>query len=260
LYDYKIINFFRLRFFIELSYFGKDYHGWQIQPNAISVQEVLQKSLSLLLNTKIEVVAAGRTDAGVHATQMFAHFDFMSEIKSSHLIHRLNSFLPKDISIINIRKVNDDAHARFDATERSYFYRISEGKNSFSYNYAYNFTKKLNLDLMNKACEILLDYTDFKCFSKIHTDVKTFNCDIRKAFWTRENDQLTFHITADRFLRNMVRAIVGTLINVGLEKISINDVHEIIKSKDRGEAGYSVPAHGLYLSSVKYPNNIYHNE
>ena len=258
--DYKTINKFRLRFFIELSYFGKDYHGWQIQPNAISVQEVLQKALSLLLNTKIEVVAAGRTDAGVHATQMFAHFDFASDINSNNLIHRLNSFLPKDISIKNIFKVTDDAHARFDATERSYFYRISEGKNPFSYNYAYNFTKKLNLDLMNKACEILLDYTDFECFSKVHTDVKTFNCNIKKAYWVRENNELVFHIKADRFLRNMVRAIVGTLINVGLQKITLDDVHEIIKSKNRSKAGFSVPAHGLYLSSVKYPKNIVYNE
>lgn len=245
-----------MRYFLELSYYGKAYHGWQNQPNAISVQEVLEKALSRLLNENIEIVGAGRTDAGVHALQMYAHFDTEKTFLEKDLIYKLNSFLPKDIAIHNLFKVICNAHARFDAISRAYVYRIALNKNVFNTNTAYYLKSPLNIDKMKEAANILLEYKDFKCFSKSNTDVKTFNCDIESVFFKLENSELHFHIKADRFLRNMVRAIMGTLINVGLEKITIPDVHDIIRSKNRGNAGYSVPAHGLYLKEVTYPENI----
>ena len=244
-----------MRFFIELSYNGKAYHGWQNQPDAITVQEVLEKALSTLLNKDVAVVGAGRTDAGVHALQLFAHFDFNGTFPE-HFVFKLNSFLPDDIAIISIFEVNDDAHARFHALSRTYNYKIATSKNVFNYDYAYNVKKPLDVDLMNNACEILLQYKDFQCFSKVHTDVKTYNCKLMIAKWEVKNDELVFIIKADRFLRNMVRAIVGTLINIGLGKLELEKMHDIIKSKDRSEAGFSVPAHGLYLVEVEYPNHI----
>ena len=168
----------------------------------------------------------------------------------------MNSFLPDDIAIISIFEVNDDAHARFHALSRTYNYKIATSKNVFNYDYAYNVKKPLDVDLMNKACEILLQYKDFQCFSKVHTGVKTYNCKLMIAKWEVKNDELVFIIKADRFLRNMVRAIVGTLINIGLGKLELEKMHDIIKSKDRSEAGFSVPAHGLYLVEVEYPNHI----
>ncbi|WP_299336131.1 tRNA pseudouridine(38-40) synthase TruA [uncultured Psychroserpens sp.] len=244
-----------MRFFIELSYNGKAYHGWQNQPDAISVQEVLEKALSTLLSNEITIVGAGRTDAGVHASQMYAHFDFDGTLPEN-LVFKLNSFLPKDISIHHIFAVTDDAHARFDALSRTYNYRISTRKNVFNHEYAYTLQKELNMDLMNKACEILLQYNDFQCFSKVNTDVKTYHCKLMHAEWISKNDELVFNIKADRFLRNMVRAIVGTLINIGLGKIELDALHDIIKSKDRSQAGFSVPAQGLYLVGITYPKHI----
>jgi len=245
-----------LRYFIELSYNGKAYHGWQNQPNAISVQEVLEKALSTLLRESIEIVGAGRTDAGVHAKQMFAHFDTNDEFSLEDLIYKLNSFLPKDVAIQNIFEVPNDAHARFDAISRSYIYRISLTKNVFDYDYSYNFKLPLDFHAMNKACKVLFEYEDFKCFSRSNTDVKTYNCEIMSAEWKQEQNMLVFSITANRFLRNMVRAIVGTMIDIGLGKISIEQFHDIIKSKDRTNAGASVPGHGLYLTNITYPNHI----
>ena len=245
-----------MRFFIELSYNGKVYHGWQNQPNAISVQEVLEKALSTILKTDIAIMGAGRTDAGVHASQMFAHFDLESDIKSKDLIYKLNSFLPKDIAITDIFKVKPEAHTRFDALSRTYHYKISTSKNVFDYDFAYEVQLPLNVDAMNAASEILFQYKDFQCFSKSNTDVKTYNCDIKEAFWTVNPDQLVFTITADRFLRNMVRAIVGTMVNIGLGKLKPDDLHKIIASKDRSEAGFSAPAHGLYLVKIVYPDTI----
>ena len=245
-----------MRFFIELSYNGKAYHGWQNQPNAISVQEVLEKALSTLLKTTIAVMGAGRTDAGVHASQMFAHFDFEEKFDSNDLIYKLNSFLPKDIAIADIFEVNSDAHTRFDALSRTYKYKISNLKNVFDYDFAYQVQLPLNIEAMNEGCEILLKYKDFQCFSKSNTDVKTYNCDIKEAFWIDNSGQLLFTITADRFLRNMVRAIVGTMVNIGLGKLEPLDLHEIIASKDRSEAGFSAPAHGLYLDEIVYPNTL----
>jgi tRNA pseudouridine38-40 synthase len=245
-----------LRFFIELSYNGKAYHGWQNQPNAISVQEVLEKALSTILNTKIAIMGAGRTDAGVHASQMFAHFDFEQKIKSKDLVYKLNSFLPKDIAVTSIFEVKPEMHARFYATSRTYNYKISTAKNVFDYDFTYLVHLPLDVEAMNDACKILFEYKDFQCFSKTNTDVKTYNCDIKEAFWTKTENQLIFTITADRFLRNMVRAIVGTMVNIGLGKMKANDLHQIITSKNRSEAGFSVPAHGLYLVKIVYPESI----
>ena len=243
-----------MRYFIELQYLGTNYHGWQVQPNAISVQQVIESTLSTLLREKIKIVGAGRTDAGVHAKQMFAHFDTISNINKTAILHRLNAFLPKDISILSVFKVEKDAHARFDAISRSYEYHIYLGKNPFKIETSWQiYHPKLDIDLMNEAATILLDYTNFKCFSKTHTDVHTYNCTITEAKWILKDNNLIFHITANRFLRNMVRAIVGTLYNVGIGKISVDDMHTIIKSKDRNKAGFSVPAKGLFLTKVVYP-------
>ena len=245
-----------MRYFIEFSYFGKNYHGWQSQPNAITVQEVLEKALSTLLRKPLEIVGAGRTDRGVHAKQMFAHFDVEEEL-SEDLIRKLNSFLPKDIAIYSLRKVKSDAHTRFDATQRTYEYRIATKKSPFTYEYAYLFTLPLRMDLMNKACDILFEYKDFQCFSKSNTDVKTYFCKIFKAKWDQKDDELLFTISADRFLRNMVRAVVGTLLEVGLERMNLEEFRQVIESKNRSKAGASVPAHGLYLIKVDYPDDIY---
>lgn len=249
-----------MRYFIELAYNGKAYHGWQNQPNAVSVQQVLEQALSTLLSETIHITGAGRTDAGVHATQMFAHFDSEAVFNEEQLVYRLNAYLPTDMSIYSIFKVRAEAHARFDAIGRSYLYRISLEKNPFTVDYAYFFRAELNVDAMNKACEILFDYKDFQCFSKANTDVKTYICTISKAHWKQVGAELHFEITADRFLRNMVRAIVGTMIEIGLGKISMSDLHGIIKSKNRSHAGYSVPAHGLYLSNIEYPKGTKLNE
>lgn len=242
-----------MRYFIRFAYNGSDYHGWQIQPDAVSVQEVLTKALNTLLRTEIELVGAGRTDAGVHARTMFAHFDTTLIFDDRKLVQKMNSFLPEDITVFAITTVHDDAHARFDATSRSYEYHIHTYKNSFLKNLSFYHFRSLNVENMNKAAAILLEYEDFECFSKTHTDVFTFNCTITKAYWELKNDQLIFNITANRFLRNMVRAIVGTLLNVGLGKIEVEEVRNIIASKNRGKAGFSVPAHGLYLTQVVYP-------
>lgn len=241
---------------MQLSYNGKAYHGWQIQPNAISIQEVVEHALSKLLNESISITGAGRTDAGVHAIQMFAHFDATSLNDLESLSHRLNSFLPKDIAIHDLFAVTPDAHARFDATSRTYEYHVSLTKTAFDFDRSYVLQRPLNTTLMNEGCAILMSYRNFKCFSKAHTDVKTYNCKISNALWTQNGSKLVFEITADRFLRNMVRAVVGTMINLGLGKISLDDLHTIIKSEDRSRAGYSVPAHGLYLTNISYSDKI----
>ena len=246
-----------MRYFIELSYKGTFFHGWQIQPNAVSVQETLEKALSLLLRESISITGAGRTDAGVHAKYIVAHFETEQAFKSEKLIFKLNSYLPISIAIHNIFKVNPEAHARFDALTRAYEYRIVRRKNPFETESAYFLKGELDVKAMNIAASELLNYTNFKCFSKSKTDVKTYNCNLFYAYWEVKEDLLTFKISANRFLRNMVRAIVGTLIDVGLGKLEINDIHRIIASENRGKAGYSVPAKGLYLTEVTYPESIY---
>jgi len=245
-----------LRYFIEIAYNGSNYYGWQIQPDAITVQEVLEDKLSTLFKTEIKVTGAGRTDAGVHAKQLFAHFDCEEITDISELIFRLNSFLPKDIAISNIIRVKEDAHARFDAVLREYEYVISLKKNPFSEGLAYQIHNKPDVELMNKAAKVLLDYKDFQCFSRSKTDVKTYHCIIKKAYWQETNEGLIFTVSADRFLRNMVRAIVGTLLDVGFKKTSLETFHKILKNKDRSKAGASAPAHGLYLTKVQYPETI----
>ena len=205
----------------------------------------------------IAVTGAGRTDAGVHAKQMFAHFDSAEEVDTKELLFRLNSYLPEDIAIASIRRVASDAHARFDAMERTYEYWIVQHKNPFYFDSAHYVTKLLNVSAMNEGAQILKEYNDFECFSKSHTDVKTFICDLRKAVWRNDGDKLVFTISADRFLRNMVRAIVGTLLEVGIDKKKPSEIRTIIESNDRGKAGASVPAKGLYLTKVKYPETIF---
>ena len=246
-----------MRYFVELSYNGTDYHGWQVQPNAITVQAVLDKALSILLKKPTTTMGAGRTDTGVHAAQMVAHFDTESSIDTDDLTYKLNSFLPKTIAIHNIKQVHADVHARFDATQRTYRYKISTFKDVFNFDNAYYYTNKLDVDLMNKASTILLEYSDFKCFSRAHSDVKTHICAISEAFWVKNEHELIFQISADRFLRNMVRAIVGTLLDVGNHKTALEDFHNIIQSKDRSKAGASAPAKGLYLTKIVYPDSIY---
>ncbi|GEQ85694.1 tRNA pseudouridine synthase A [Patiriisocius marinistellae] len=245
-----------MRYFLEIAYNGTNYCGWQIQPNAISVQEVLERKMSILLQKEIKVHAAGRTDAGVHAKQLYVHFDYEAQFEGN-FIYKINSFLPSDISVIAIHSVVDDAHARFNAIAREYEYLISVKKNVFLEGLSYQLYHAPDILKMNEAASILLKYQDFQCFSRSNTDVKTYFCDINKAYWEREGDLLKFTIQADRFLRNMVRAIVGTLLNIGFGKSTIEDLHNIIASKDRREAGTSAPAHGLYLTKVEYPEDVF---
>ncbi|MFK7050015.1 MULTISPECIES: tRNA pseudouridine(38-40) synthase TruA [Flavobacterium] len=242
-----------MRYFIEFAYKGTHYHGWQYQPNAISVQETLNNVFSTLLQENIEIVGAGRTDTGVHASQMYGHFNTQKTLDLAKLKQRINSFLPKDIALFRIIPVHEEAHARFDATSRTYHYYISTQKNVFNTELAWHNHHTLDINTMNEACKILFEYTDFECFSKTHTDVHTFNCKITEAYWRKENENLIFTITADRFLRNMVRAIVGTMVDIGTHKITKEDLIHIIESKDRKKAGFSVPAQGLFLSKVTYP-------
>ncbi len=245
-----------MRYFIELSYDGTPFVGWQRQPAGDSVQSCLEDALSILFRKPLSIVGAGRTDAGVHAHQLFAHVD-LDEHVDQDLTFRLNKLLPKEIAVRNIIAVAQNAHARFDAVSRSYRYHITTQKNPFMQKRSYQFAKPLDLELMNQAAKTLIDHEDFKCFSKSKTDVKTYMCDIQHAHWQHNGSELVFFIQANRFLRNMVRAIVGTLIEVGLRKISISDFEAILASRDRSQAGYSVPAHGLYLEKVNYPNHIF---
>lgn len=246
------------RYFIELAYNGSAYHGWQRQPNAISVQQVLEEALSRLKRKNISLVGAGRTDTGVHARQMFAHFDLAEEIVNpQELVFLLNGFLKDDIAIRSIRRVQPDAHARFDATARDYEYHISTAKDPFNAPLHYYLKNSPDIELMNQAAKILLLHEDFQCFSRSNTDVKTFLCTIKNATWQQEGSSLIFFISANRFLRNMVRSIVGTLLEVGYKKREVKDIEMVIKSKDRGEAGFSAPAQGLYLSRIEYPQNIF---
>ncbi|MCG2430874.1 tRNA pseudouridine(38-40) synthase TruA [Aequorivita xiaoshiensis] len=246
-----------MRYFIEIAYNGKNYFGWQRQPKQMSVQQVIEESLSTLLREDIKITGAGRTDAGVHAKQLFAHFDFEAINDTKALVFRINSFLPKDISVVNIFQVKDNAHARFDAVAREYEYVISLRKDPFSQDFAYQLNKIPDVDLMNKTSELLFNHIDFQCFSRSKTDVKTYNCVVSKARWELIDNKLTFTISADRFLRNMVRAIVGTLLDVGFGKTSAKDFQAILNSKNRSKAGASAPAHGLYLTKVKYPEEIF---
>jgi len=248
------------RYFIELAYNGSAYHGWQRQPNAISVQQILEEAISMLKRENVSLVGAGRTDTGVHARQMFAHFDVAEEIiNPQELIFLLNGFLNHDIAIKSIRRVLPDAHARFDAKARDYEYHISTAKDPFNAPLHYYLKNSPDIELMNQAAKILLLHEDFQCFSRSNTDVKTFLCNIKNARWQQEGSSLIFFISANRFLRNMVRAIVGTLLEVGYKKREVEDIENVIIKKERGEAGFSAPAHGLYLSRIEYSQNIFIN-
>ena len=246
------------RYFIYLSYKGTAYHGWQIQPNGLSVQEVLTKALYTVFRTETEITGAGRTDSGVHARLMVAHFDTNKEIESlTGLTVKLNSILPKDIAVSKIVEVKPDAHARFDAISRKYEYHIVTSKNVFKSEYAARFNEYLDFDAMNQAAAILKEYSDFTSFSKLHTDARTNNCVIKHAEWTQRGAVWVFTIEADRFLRNMVRAVVGTLLEVGRGKMTLDEFRAVIEAKDRCKAGMSVPAQGLYLVDVQYPSEVF---
>jgi len=247
-----------MRYFIQLSYNGTNYHGWQEQQNARSVQEEVGKALSVITREKTEVVGAGRTDTGVHARYYMAHFDTAHlNISAEITVFKLNCLLPHDIAVQKIFPVRPDAHARFDATYREYQYYISRHKDPFTFEFAERESRTLNVSLMNEAAQILLETVDFTSFSKLGSDVKTNNCLVSKAFWEESSDQFIFTIRADRFLRNMVRAIVGTLLEVGLGKMTISDFHSVIARKNRCDAGASVAAKGLYLVDIGYPDGIY---
>lgn len=245
-----------MRYFLEIAYNGEAYCGWQRQPNAMSVQQVIEEALGKLLGEELSIVGAGRTDTGVHAKQLFAHFDTEMAIDTNHLVYRLNSFLPKDIAIRSLFPVTAEAHARFDAISREYEYHIVFEKDPFQSGLAYLLHRKPDIAIMNEGAGVLFNYEDFKCFSRSKTDVKTYHCKIQKAHWKETESGMVFTIQADRFLRNMVRAIVGTLLDVGYGKTSIEEIHTIIKSRDRGRAGASAPAHGLFLTKVDYPETI----
>lgn len=242
-----------MRFFITLSYDGTRYHGWQIQPNGDSVQQCLQEALSTLLRKPVEVVGAGRTDTGVHARMMVAHFDWEETIDGKQLAYKLNKLLPGDIAVQEVRQVEDDMHARFSATSRTYHYFIHTRKDPFLQAYSWQIPFALDFEKMNEAAKVLLEYKDFTSFSKVNTDTKTNLCDLKEAFWEEvEPGQWRFTITANRFLRNMVRAIVGTLVEVGRGRISIEEMRHIIEAKDRCQAGESVPGKALFLVDIKY--------
>ena len=243
----------KMRYFVELAYKGTNYHGWQRQPDAISVQEILEKALSTKLQEPVALTGAGRTDTGVHASYFVAHFNSSKEIDTQSIVYGLNNLVGKDIAIYKIFKVEDRLHARFDAISRTYEYRISRIKTPFLGEVSTFFNKDLDIELMNQAGEILLEYIDFTSFSKLHTDTKTNNCKVTKAFWQEKDELLIFTISADRFLRNMVRAIVGTLLEVGENKISLDYFRQIIEEKNRSKAGKSVPAEGLFLTRIEYP-------
>lgn len=246
------------RYFIKLDYNGSVFHGWQIQPNAITVQETIENALSKLLREDIHIIGCGRTDTGVHAKNFIAHFNSKQNNlhANNQLLYKLNKFLPKEIVVHSFHTVAPDAHSRFDALSRTYKYYINQKKQAFNYEFAYNLTIDLDTEKMQLAADKLFNYTDFTSFSKVDTDTKTNNCKIMQAQWEQTDSQLIFTIKADRFLRNMVRAIVGTLLDVGKGKISIDDFCKIIESKNRNNAGASAPGNALFLMHVEYPYTL----
>ncbi len=252
-----------MRYFIQLSYDGTGYHGWQVQPNGVSVQEVLQKALSTLLRQPTEVTGAGRTDAGVHASMMVAHFDWPAAhegegceeapLDCTQLTYKLNRLLPPDVAVQAVRPVGPEMHARFSATRRTYHYYIHTHKDPFLRGYSWQVNVPLDFALMNEAAQVLLEYSDFTSFSKTGTDVKTNICQLTEARWEQlKPGEWRFTVSANRFLRNMVRAIVGTLVEVGRHRMTISQMRHAIEAKDRQRAGESVPGHALYLTNIEY--------
>ncbi len=245
------------RYFLKMAYDGTAYHGWQIQPNGISVQELTEKSLAIAFSGRVPITAAGRTDTGVHAREMYAHFDLDQELSDEErglILFKLNNLLPSDIAVIDIIPVHSDAHARFDALRRTYEYHILTRKNPFRERFAWYWQGKLDMDAMNSAATLLIGRHDFESFSKLHTDVNNFFCEVTQAVWHRDDDELVFTITANRFLRNMVRAVVGTLFDIGRGRMQPGEILAVLESRDRSRAGSSVPAKGLALTEVKYPD------
>lgn len=249
----------KTRYFIFISYKGTSYHGWQVQPNSVTVQKILDNALSVVLGEDINTTGAGRTDTGVHALFFCAHFDSLSPdlCNRKNLVFRLNRFLPEDISVSIIKRVIPDANARFSAVSRTYKYYISKTKDPFFLSSSWFLHGDIDVETMNIACSILLLHTDFTSFSKLHSGAKTNICKIFMASWTEEDNRLVFTIKADRFLRNMVRAIVGTIIETGFGKMNPGEFEEIIKAKDRCRAGTSAPAKGLFLTDIEYPPEIF---
>lgn len=252
-----------MRYFIQLSYDGTGYHGWQVQPNGVSVQEVLQKALSTLLRQPTEVTGAGRTDAGVHASMMVAHFDWPAAhegegceeapLDCTQLTYKLNRLLPPDVAVQAVKPVGPEMHARFSATRRTYHYYIHTHKDPFLRGYSWQVNVSLDFALMNEAAQVLLEYSDFTSFSKTGTDVKTNICQLTEARWEQlKPGEWRFTVSANRFLRNMVRAIVGTLVEVGRHRMTISQMRHAIEAKDRQRAGESVPGHALYLTNIEY--------
>lgn len=252
------MNSGKTRYFIFLSYKGTSYHGWQIQPNSITVQMILNEALSTILNEKISTTGAGRTDTGVHASVFCAHFESVStDLQSKkNLIYRLNRYLPKDIAVTRLIKVNPEAHARFSAVSRTYRYNVSRTKNPFWDDSSWFIHGKIDVNSMNEACGLLINYSDFTSFSRLHSDTKTNICRIFYAVWEEADDRLIFTIKADRFLRNMVRAIVGTMIEIGTGKMTVKEFEGIVVAKDRCRAGKSAPAKGLFLIDIEYQDDI----
>jgi tRNA pseudouridine38-40 synthase len=247
------------RYFIKLAFKGTEYHGWQIQPNSLTIQEVMNNALTTILREKINVIGAGRTDTGVHASCFYGHFDLQEKDieDKNHVVFKLNTFLPKDIAVYDILPVKNKAHSRFDALSRTYRYYLTKIKNPFKREYSYFLYHKVDVRKMNEACAILFEYSDFTSFSKSNTQVKTNLCDIYYAEWAEDSEEIRFTIQANRFLRNMVRAIVGTMLDVGRDKLSLNEFRQIIESKNRSKAGYSVPPNGLFLENIEYPSHIF---
>ncbi len=243
------------RFFLKLAYDGTNYHGWQVQENAHTVQAELEEKIGLMLGVKTPVTGCGRTDTGVHAREFYAHFDSEKmPFEPKDFIYKLNRFLPADIAIFDLFEVNPEMHTRFSAVSRTYKYYINTRKDPFNTKYSYYFNGDLDIAAMNHAAKYIAEYDDFTSFSKLHTQTATNICKISEATWEVFDDgRLVFTITADRFLRNMVRAVVGTLIEVGKKRITPEDVKSIIEAKDRSKAGFSVPANGLFLEKIKYP-------
>lgn len=243
-----------MRYFAEIKYDGTNYHGWQFQPNAITVQEVITKELNKLKLSidDLSITGCGRTDTGVHASEYYFHFDVEKEFDTALISFKLNHMLPDDISVRRIFAVESDLHARFSAVSRTYHYYIHFEKDPFDRYHSYYYTKELDIERMNAACDLLKKYTDFTSFSKVNTDTKTNLCVIQEAYWKLSEGQIVFTIKANRFLRNMVRAVVGTMLEIGEHKITLEDFEEVIKAKDRGKAGKSVPGHGLFLAKIEY--------
>ena len=246
-----------MRFFLKIEYKGTNYCGWQIQDNANSVQAELHAALTTLLKTETEVSGAGRTDAGVHALGMIAHFDAEFIAIPADFRYRLNAILPRDIAVHSVRRVKDHIHARFDALSRTYEYRIHTYKNVFSNQNSYFFSPSLNVEYINETIKIFKNWIDFKAFTKVQTEIDHFNCNIFESYWERSETGHVFYIRANRFLRGMVRTMVGTLLDVGIQKISPKKVLKILKSRDRRRASRSVPADGLYFVEAKYLDEIW---